>query len=328
MQKVCWILAIDIGGHWLKGGLVDPITGDKLFCQQVESGARSGARKVAENFCSFAAKLLAIAKEKNMRVVSIGYGTPGTVNAETGIVSGSCGNIAGWIGYDLPSEVRRQFGLPVFSLNDVRCFTLCEATFGAGVGMTDFGVWAFGTGVGGGLWLLGKLYLGVRYSACELGHLPIDPLGPSCSQGHRGCLEGFTSTEAIKTLWTTCYNSRGNLETSYHEVKKPIVVDIFKHAEANDPLCRKVTDMIAFRIAKGIGIVANILDLQIGIIGGKVAGSEQFFADEVQKQVMPHLLDSQHDFRIVRAKYHDQGAMLGAAVYAHQRYLKSLGTPD
>jgi|WetSurMetagenome_2_1015567.scaffolds.fasta_scaffold00882_11 glucokinase len=314
------ILSVDIGGTNLKGGLVDHLTGELIFSHQKPTEANLGIMGVAENICFLFSFLSEYARRNGYKVIAVAYDTPGNVDPGTGMVSGSCSNIPGLIDFDLPKLIRGRLGLPVFDLNDAKSFTLAEATYGAGKGLTDFGVWTLGTGVGGGLVLNGEIFYGKYSSACELGHLEIDPLGPLCKQGHRGCIESFCGTEAIKRFWRRSYDLREK-KTSYHDKENPSVKEIFKHAEQGDELCLLVVDEVAERLAKGMATTAKMLDLQAGILGGKIS-SEDFFLAKVQKFITPQLYETQQNFCVLRAKYHDEGGIIGAAAYAYQRLLE------
>ena len=119
----------------------------------------------------------------------IGIGTPGALSSRTGRMKNS--NTTCLNGRDLPADLRRRIGLPVIVENDANCFALAEATSGAGQGArVVFGV-IMGTGVGGGLVVDGRLWSGPQHIAGEWGHHSIDPNGPECYCGQRGCVESL-----------------------------------------------------------------------------------------------------------------------------------------
>jgi glucokinase len=133
---------------------------------------------------------LADVKEKN--VTGIGIGAPGNIDLETGTIRYSPN--FGWKDVELGKHVRGAFKLPVFVANDARCATIGEHTFGAGRGIADFVLLTLGTGIGGGIISGGRLLIGGRASAGEIGHHQIRPHdGFVCGCGKIGCFEAQCS---------------------------------------------------------------------------------------------------------------------------------------
>jgi glucokinase len=133
---------------------------------------------------------LADAKEKN--VVGIGIGAPGNIDLETGTIRYSPN--FGWKDVGLGDAIRKVYKFPVFVGNDARCATLGEHTFGSGKGCPDFVLLTLGTGIGGGIVSGGKLLVGGRASAGEIGHHQIRPHdGFVCGCTKIGCFEAQCS---------------------------------------------------------------------------------------------------------------------------------------
>jgi glucokinase len=124
--------------------------------------------------------------------MGIGIGSPGNIDAASGAVLYSPN--FGWTNAPLGDELRKKFAPPVFVANDARCATLGEFTFGTGVGCKDFVLLTLGTGIGGGIVGGGKLLLGHRWGAGEIGHHQIRPThGFICACGKVGCFEAQAS---------------------------------------------------------------------------------------------------------------------------------------
>jgi glucokinase len=133
---------------------------------------------------------LADAKEKS--IVGIGIGAPGNIDLESGEIRYSPN--FGWKDVALGEHVRQAFKLPVFVANDARCATIGEHTFGAGKDVDDFVLLTLGTGIGGGIVSGGRLLIGGRASAGEIGHHQIRPHdGFVCGCGKIGCFEAQCS---------------------------------------------------------------------------------------------------------------------------------------
>jgi glucokinase len=136
------------------------------------------------------AEALADAKEK--AIVGIGIGAPGNIDLDSGEIRYSPN--FGWKDVPLGEHVRQAFKLPVFVANDARCATIGEHTFGAGKDIDDFVLLTLGTGIGGGIVSGGRLLIGGRASAGEIGHHQIRPHdGFVCGCGKIGCFEAQCS---------------------------------------------------------------------------------------------------------------------------------------
>ncbi|MEV4333078.1 ROK family protein [Streptomyces sp. NPDC049597] len=141
------------------------------------------------------ADLLAEAPEAADRVLGIGVGVSGHVDSTAGICRYSA--LLDWNKVDVAGPLSRATGLPVVVNNDVNTLVVAERWFGEGRDIDSFAVVTVGPGIGCGLLLDGTLYAGVSGMAGELGHLPLDPAGPMCSCGRRGCLEALAGERAV-----------------------------------------------------------------------------------------------------------------------------------
>ncbi|MGA8114620.1 MAG: ROK family protein, partial [Actinocatenispora sp.] len=140
-------------------------------------------------------RLLAEAPEAAERVLGIGVGVSGHVDTVAGVCRYSA--ILDWQDVDIAGPLSRATGLSVVANNDVNTLVVAERWFGAGRDVDSFAVVTVGPGIGCGLLLDGSLYSGASGMAGELGHLPVDPAGPMCGCGRRGCLEALASDRAV-----------------------------------------------------------------------------------------------------------------------------------
>src|SRR5205814_5357569 len=129
----------------------------------------------------------------------VGIGTPGSLSARDGTLKNSTRTCL--TGRPLHADLERRLGLPVRLENDANCFALAEAHGGAAQGHAlVFGV-ILGTGVGGGLVIDGRVWPGPQHIAGEWGHHAIDPAGPVCYCGRRGCVETLLSGPALEAAY-------------------------------------------------------------------------------------------------------------------------------
>lgn len=138
-----------------------------------------------------------LAREARIAYQAIGIGLPGLVDRESGRIVFLPNLPEMWQGFPIAKEFELQSNKPVSLLNDARLATLGEFTFGNRAGGRNMLFVTVGTGIGGGLVLDGKLYLGAFGAAGEIGHHTILPDGPPCSCGSRGCLETLVSGPAL-----------------------------------------------------------------------------------------------------------------------------------
>lgn len=129
------------------------------------------------------------------RLLGVGVGMGGHVDPRTGVCRRSA--LMEWDDVDVAGPLMDATGLPVAVGNDVNALVVAEQWFGEGRDVENFAVVTVGSGVGCGLLLGGSLYTGFSGMAGEFGHLPIDPAGPECTCGARGCLEALASSGAV-----------------------------------------------------------------------------------------------------------------------------------
>jgi glucokinase len=251
---------------------------------------------------------------------SVGVGSPGIVNEETGVVS-SARNLPGWDGaFELGAVLQQQLGTPVFVGNDVDVATQAEFHLGAGKPYHSvLGVF-WGTGVGGGLILDGKPWLG-RGGAGEIGHMVVKVNGRRCPCGRRGCMEA--------------YAGRGAMEARARKrVKKGDKTELFKlmekrgrtrltsavwwHAlEQHDKLAKKLIGGAVEALGAGIASAVNLLDVQAVIIGGGLGVRfGEPYVQLIAEAMRPHLFNDTRPPDVKLAALGDLGGALGAALLA------------
>ena len=161
-------IGVDLGGSHVTAAVV---TDDgKIHSQHEQDLDNLRFEAVAD---ALAAQVAAAIKDAGSDVAGIGVGSPGNIDAKSGAVLYSPN--FGWNDAPLGETLRKRFDLPVFVGNDARCATLGEYAFGTGRGTTDFVLLTLGTGIGGGIVAGGRLLLGNRWGAGEIGHHQIRP---------------------------------------------------------------------------------------------------------------------------------------------------------
>jgi N-acetylglucosamine repressor len=193
------------------------------------------------------------------RVVGLGLGLAGVVDRAAGVCRFS--PFLRWRDVPLRRLLEARLDLPVVIENDVNTLALAEQWFGAGVGVADFLVVTLGRGVGLGMVLDGRLYRGGRGGGGEFGHVTVDPQGPRCQCGKRGCLEALVSDPALLA------QSRRALGPG---VSLPEAV---RRARGGDAAAQAVFAAAGRTLGAALAALVNLLDPPLIIVGGEGAGT-------------------------------------------------------
>lgn len=310
------LAGIDIGGTTIKFGLVDP-RGKILFKDQKPTVVGRGAEPLLHLVSNIAESLLYHAAEEELEVRWLGVGTPGAVEPRTGKIIGPSPNITGWEGTELGGTLKKRINLPVFVDNDVNVMALAEARFGAAMSFRTAVCIAMGTGVGGGIVIDGKVLQGASGGAGEIGHMIIDPNGPSCRCGARGCLEAYCSSAAIISRANQLL--KNELTPVFQEVLEGKLENLnirklFAAYKSDDPIARQVVTETAEYLGMGLANVVTLLNPEIVVIGGGIADGGGII-DEVSTVIRKRALRPAGEVvRIVKASLGNDAGFIGASL--------------
>ena len=316
---------IDIGGTNIKYGLVDP-KGKVLFREQRPTMADKGADPLMHLVANLSEGLLYHAAEEEYDVRWLGVGTPGAVEAKTGKVIGVSPNISGWKGMEIGQILKDRLNLPVLVDNDVNAMALAESRFGAAMGYKSVLCVAVGTGVGGGIIFDGRLWRGATHSAGEIGHITINPNGPQCRCGAKGCVEAYCNSQAIIRRAIDKLNN--GLTSAFEEVLEgPLsgltIKKLFAAARKGDSVAIDVIQESADYLAIGIANAVNILNPEIVVIGGGVADGGAGFVEAVATEVRKKAVGpSGTDLRITKATLGNDAGFIGASILGEVRSIE------
>lgn len=252
------------------------------------------------------------------RLLAVGVGSPGSVNAETGAVSGA-GNLPDWDGtFQLGMALREELGTEVRVGNDVQVGTRGEFELGAGIGYSSLLGVFWGTGVGGGIIINGEPWLG-RGRAGEIGHTLVRRNGARGLNGLNGTVEAYAGRKAME-------------EKARREVKKGRKTRLFKlmkkhekthltsaiwqrALEDGDELAEDLLNRAVGALSAGIASAVNLLDPDAVVIGG---GLGVRFADTLVPEIVAgmdqYLLDKDNPPPVKVAALGDEGGVIGASL--------------
>ena len=278
-------ICLDVGGTKVLGAIFNEK--DKIIYRlkkRSKSGGNASAdvEKVIVDVVEEMIKESGIDRRKLNAVASC---APGVIDQDKGIVLFTP-NLP-WRDYDMAGAMRKKFGVPFYVGNDVNLGVLGEYHFGAGRGYKNIVGFFVGTGMGGGLILNGSLFTGNQFKAAEYGHMILDPEGPLCNCGQRGCLEAFSSKQGM-SAYIRQQVSRGR-ETMMAEAVKDGVFrskKLKKALEAGDAVAVEAVDRACHYLAVATGNLINTLSPDLVLYGGGVIEAVgDIFLEKVLKEV-------------------------------------------
>ncbi len=312
---------IDLGGTKIEAIVVDSrhkVLGSARRPTPDTGGPADVARAMAEGLteaCSAAG-----VTPSSLR--GVGIGSPGIVDADAGTVS-SARNLPGWGGtFPLAPTLSELLGTPVLIGNDVQVATEAEFRLGAGrQHQSVLGVF-WGTGVGGGLILQRKPWLG-RGAAGEIGHTVVRIGGRRCTCGREGCLEAYAGRAAmeIRARRKAEEGRKTVLFKLMQERKRAHLTSaVWAHAlEMGDKLATELLDDAVQALGAGIASAVNLLDVEAVIIGGGLGVRfGEPFVKRISKEMAPHLFHDERPPEISVAALGDLAGALGAALLARR----------
>jgi glucokinase len=321
------ILALDFGGTKLAAALVNVGSKKWLRYERRLSPANANASTDLEIMRSLIYSLL-----EDTKPAAIGVSFGGPVDASTGMVRLSH-HVAGWENIPLKELLEKEFGVAVGVDNDANVAALGEHRFGAGQGYDSLFYITVSTGVGGGWILNGKPWRGAGGMAGEIGHIVVDPAGPVCLCGKRGCVERLASgpymAQNVREILENEPPSRSVSQRRRQghqggEVLRGLVGDnlmlltgqlVSEAAAAGDGLAKEVLDKAAWALGVGIGNVANLMNPQRFVLGGGVTKAGEDFW-QVVRQVARETALPEVDFEILPAVLGDDAPLWGGVAIA------------
>lgn len=288
-------IGVDLGGTKIEGVVLDDATGRVLARERIATESGRGYDHIVEAVGALVDRL----RRPHPHCAGVGVGTPGAVSSRTGLLKNS--NTTCLNGRDLAGDLAARIGQPIRLENDANCFALAEARHGAGQGgRLVFGV-IMGTGVGGGLVIDGRLWPGPQHIAGEWGHHAIDPLGPACYCGQRGCVETLISGPAVAQR----YRQLGGEALE--------VAAIVARARTGETAAQQALAELTDRFGRALANLINILDPDVVVLGGGLSQIDELY-DAGRAAVARYVFNDELRTPIVRNQLGDSAGVIGAAL--------------
>lgn len=236
-----------------------------------------GSNTVVEAICQLVNIFITSESIPEGKLLGVGIGLAGVMNHEEGIVLNS--PYFGWENLPLGKFISDCLHVPVYMDNDVNTLTVAENLFGIGQGEKDFITITLGRGMGLGIMINNKVYRGASGGAGELGHIVLNPDGPVCSCGKRGCFEAYVSEPALVAQGQSEFGDQiKNLD------------DLIELANSGNPQAVQIFSTAGERIGSQIANLINVLSPGLIIIGGEGTRIGDLIFDPVQVAIETHIM--------------------------------------
>jgi glucokinase len=294
-------LGLDLGGTNIKAVVVerDAETWRVLDQDQVGTPAAQGPDRVVARLAEVGAESIG----RCPGVTTVGIGIPGLYDPIAGTTRFLVNIPGAWSGKPVAGPVGDALGCPAALINDARAFGLAELRLGAGRGATAMIGLTLGTGVGGVIAIDGRIYQGRDGTGGELGHQTLDPDGPTCRCGNRGCLEAYARADRI----AEACDSR-------------TVEDAIAKARAGDPVARAGLERVGRYLGVGIANMITTITPERVVLGGGVAASVDMLLDTIRDEVRRHVFTTSLErVEIVPAELGTWAGAIGAAIHGAEQ---------
>jgi len=326
------ILAVDVGGTGLAGGVVDP-DGTILSAHTVATERRGRGEGVLRNLLELVTGLADDARMFRLPVRGLGVGVPGAVEEDTGRIGTDIQNIPELANVPLRSVLQEATGLRVAVDNDVNALCLAEWRFGQAQGLRHVAMVAVGTGVGGGLILNGSLVRGASGYAGEIGHITVDMDGRPCFCGSRGCVKAYASGPDLVAQVRELLEAAPSPVWAELTAGDPGRIDpplLFRAADRGDAVAEAVVAKAAQALGAGVAALVNLCNPEMIILGGGVMEAGEILMEPVRRWAKFYAFErAVGGTRIVRSGLSKQSGILGATalfLYDEHRRHERLGT--
>jgi fructokinase len=291
-------IGIDLGGTKIEGIVMDA-AGDILARERHPTPQAEGYRAILDTVTALANDL----EKQAGQTCRIGIGTPGSISLPAGLLKNS--NTVCMNGRPVKADLEKRLNREIRIANDADCFALSEALDGAGKGHgVVFGV-ILGTGVGGGLVFHGRLHEGPQHIAGEWGHNILEPDGPPCYCGRRGCVETFLSGPGLALDYRT------------HGGDSALDAQAIAAATGHgDDLAEAAMQRYLDRFGRALAVVVNILDPDAVVLGGGMSNIARLY-DEGRERVARYVFNDAPHTNILRNVHGDSSGVRGAAQLWH-----------
>ena len=294
-------LGIDLGGTQLRAAVID-LQGQILSRAAVATDVAGGPLAII-------AQMEVLARDVkdgfHAQIIGAGVSSPGPLDLENGCTS-DLPTLPGWLNFPLRATLAKKLNMPVVLENDGVAAANGEWKFGAGRGFNNIVYVTVSTGIGGGVVIDGNLMHGRRGMAGHVGHMMIDPNGPICSCGGRGCFEAIAAGPAFST------NAR---KAGFTDGKHAV-----EAARRGDQKAKALVEKEAEWLGYGFASLLHLYSPEILIVGGGMSSALDLMMNGIRNQIDLFAMPAFRSVEVVKAALGDNAGLVGAAALAMSKY--------
>src|SRR4051812_49933238 len=316
---------IDLGGTKIQAAVVDEDAGHEVLgAKRDQTPLKGGPKAIAASMAAVLKGALEEAGLKSDDLTGVGIGSPGSVDDKKGTVSGAM-NLSEWSGsFNLRKALEKELdGAPVSLGNDVDLATDAEFEIGAAKEYDSLLGVFWGTGVGGGLILDGKPWVG-RKTAGEIGHMVVRINGAKCGCGRRGCMEAYAGRGAMEARARRRGEPGGKtapFRIMEERGRDRLSSGIWERALArDDQMALELLEDAVEALGAGVASAVNLLDPEAVVVGGGLGiRLGESWVERIREAMIPHLFVDDDPPAVMLAELGDLGGAHGGALLAARR---------
>ncbi len=306
-------VGVDLGGtkiHTVVAKADGAVLGEDRRPTEATQGPDAVVARIAASVRA-ACELAGVSVES---VAGVGISSPGPCDPKRGVVT-NAPNLPGFHDVHITRLVSEALGRPVLLENDANAACYGEFRFGAGRGLRHVVYVTLGTGIGGGIIIDGKIYEGASGAAGEVGHIIIDPDGPPCNCGARGCVEALASGPAIaREAKRAIAEGRSPIMAGLAGDSRPTAELVLRAAQQGDAVAREIIRSAGHSLGIGLIGVLNCLNPEALILGGGLIGLGDLYLEPAITTAKSGAFEQiMSDVTITLASLGERSGALGAA---------------
>jgi len=297
------VVAVDLGGTKTAAALVDH-DGVILSRATLPTAAREGGTVILDLTAGLVEGLVTEAAGCGLTVAAVGVGSAGVIDSRTGMVVSATDAISDWAGTSLAGGLAERLGLRVAVDNDVHAHAIGEAWLGACAGRSSALLVAAGTGIGGSHLIGGHPHHGAHSVAGHIGHLTVpEACAVVCSCGRVGHVEGIASGPGLYALYRRLGGSPDSRDAR----------DVVARAEVGEIVAVQAVATAATALGRAVGGLANVLDPEVVVVGGGLAGAGHAWWAAMESALRAELITPLVGLPVLPARLGTDAALIGAA---------------
>lgn len=311
-----YYIGIDLGGTKIAAGIVNE-NGIIIRKDSMPTGRTRKSEEIVNDICMLIKKLINDTNLCENDIYSVGIGSPGSLDRERGVIIANFNLSFKFVA--IRDAIQKVISVPIFVENDANCAAIAESVAGVANGVDYAVLITIGTGIGGGIIINDKLYIGSNGAGAELGHVVIDLNGEACTCGRKGCWEAYSSATALirQTKAAIAMNPHSKiLKLVDGNMDKIDAKTAFDAAKMGDETAIKVVDRYIDILAEGLANMVNIFQPDVIAIGGGVSKEGENLLVPLREKMKGRtfFIGELKNTRIVTAKMGNDAGIVGAAL--------------